>query len=356
MTRDRYLFVVLFLGVVLAVLSIFFPLPELVLSSFLVTDLLRTVGVLATFGSVSLAVREDFVEALAGASLAIWRDLEETFHLIYVLAPLLWYWLIAVGAISVVDLSATFRSTPVRTVVFGTMLVAAGGHAVVFAVRLSQRIRERALGGELPPRIPLALLPVGLAIAVVWLVVAPAAQGGIARNALTELDLGTALLVAAVASILLSVLTVRYPTALSLPGLGWSPEDSDHAAAAVAAVVVVFGLYPGLLVAEQIPRATLALGLVTGPLSLSSLWLGPKFLLPDRSVDDGERLRTGIKRGLAIVVLYLPFSVIREAFVAGWSPPAPVAFVAGAIVVVLGGIAGIASLCTFVFVLTLVLR
>jgi len=291
-TADRYLLAVVFLGATLAVVAVLFPLPELLVMTFGAGSVLASIAPLTTPSVYLLAIREDLTQGLLGASLAVWQDPEDVFHLVYILTPLLWFWLFAAGTIHLVGLRTLLARSPLSLLLLLGLLGAAGLHVVVFAFRLSLRIRARVRGEAQPPLVPLFLLPLGLAMFVLLALVI--SSGVRTPNALTDITFTRPLAALAVLSIGLSVLTVLWPRIFPFTG----PATDDHATAAIATALtltasVAAGVYDPSV---SQPDGRLVVGGAVFAAVVASLWWGPRIFLPADSTTDRARLKTGILR------------------------------------------------------------
>ena len=310
-TPDRYLLAVVFLGAILAVVAVLFPLPELLVMAFGAGSVVASLAPLTTPSVYLLAIREDLTQGLLGGGLAVWQDLEDVFHLVYILAPLLWFWFFAAGIIHLLDLRLAAARSPLSLLLLLGMLGAAGGHVTLFAFRLSLRIRARARDEEQPPLIPLFLLPLGLAM---FVLVAVVISSGIRTpNSLASVTFTRPLAALALLSIGLSVVTVLRPAAFPLTG----PDANDRATAALAtAVTLTLSLVAATYDQSVLPAdaqfvvARGVVGMTVFALVVSSLWWGPRIFLPVDATTDRVRLKTGIVRAGIVAVAGLMLSAL----------------------------------------------
>jgi hypothetical protein len=318
-TGDRYLLAVVVLGAILATMAVLFPLPELLLVSLQTADVLVAVGVVGTSAEYVVAARNDIIEGMTGAVLSVWEDLEEVFHLVYIVAPLLLFWVLAIETVAGIAFDSVLASSPLGLAGLGLCLLTIGVQVTFHSYRLSERVRDRlvdaesatheeALNTETKPRIPLFLGPAALA----WFVpsVLRTRQGsGIGGTApvVSELPFAPELVLLGVLVFVLSILTVTRP--------GWFPnfdggdDESaaarDHAAAAIGMTVFVTApavagqLYAGAI---GLPRAVALVVLLGG--TLLAPWLAPRVLLGGEG-SEWDRLTTGILKAGAIFVVSL---------------------------------------------------
>ncbi|MFB6167664.1 MAG: hypothetical protein ABEJ43_02330 [Haloferacaceae archaeon] len=313
-TPDRYLLAVVFLGGILAVVAVLFPLPELLVMAFGAGSVVASVAPLTAPGVYLLAIREDLTQGLLGGAVAVWQDLEDVFHLVYILAPLLWFWLFAAGTIHILDLRTAVARSPLSLfLVLGTLGVA-GGHVTLFAFRLSLRIRARARGEEPPPLVPLFLLPLGLAMFVPLAIII--SSGIRTPNSLARLTFTRPLAALALLSIALSVVTVLRPAAFPLTG----PDANDRATAAIAtAVTLTLSVFAGVYSTSvlqpdaRFAAARVVVGMTVFALVVSSLWWGSRIFLPADATTDRTRLKVGIVRAGAGAVAGLVLSAVSVA-------------------------------------------
>lgn len=297
---DRYLSAIVVLGTILAVVAVLFPLPELLVMGFGAASVLGGVAPLTTPSVYLLAIREDLVRGMLGGALAVWQELEDLFHLVYVLAPLLWFWLLAVGTIHLLDLQMAVFQSPLSLFLLLALLGAAGGHVTLFAFHLSLRIRARAQREEQPPLVPLFLLPVGLAMFVLMAVVFSSTTT--TPDSLTGVTFTGPLTAIALVSIVLSALTVLRPKVFPFTGR----NTDDHATAAIATdVTLTASLLASVLYDPSAPQpdARFLAGFVVFALLVPSLWIGPRIFLPDDAESDRARLGKGIKRAAGVAIL-----------------------------------------------------
>jgi|GEM_PF-4404075 len=319
-TGDRYLLAVVVLGAILATMAVLFPLPELLLVSLQTADVLVAVGVVGTSAEYVVAARNDIVEGMTGAVLSVWEDLEEVFHLVYIVAPLLLFWVLAVETLAGIAFDSVVASSVPGLAVLGLCLVTIGVQVTFHSYRLSERVRDRlvdaasasqeeALNTETKPRIPLFLGPAALA----WFVagVLGTRQGsGIGGTApvVYELPFEPELALLAGFAFVLSILTVARPE--WFPDFDDGDSDSaaarDHATAAVGTTVfVTVPVVGGQVYADALglPRVVALVVLLGG--TLLAPWLAPRFLLGAQE-SEWDRLTTGIVRaGLTAIVGFL---------------------------------------------------
>jgi hypothetical protein len=315
-TGDRYVFLVLMLGVVLAVMSVLFPLPELILVGLQLGDVLYGVGMLVTAGEFYLAARQDLVEGMTGAVLVIWQEVEDLAHLVYVLAPLLWVWYVAVAVVTVLDLPTLVRTSPVGLVGVLGLVTVVGGYVTFHSFRLSERVRARMTGVDEHPRMPLFLLPAG---AGVFVVMSVTLTGDPDPNSISMLALSPGLWGLAAAS------TVVAAVAIARPRLFPSFEASvdDRAVAAVSTTVFLLGTFVAFWATGAVEDSLGSVVQALTVLTVVSLgfWIGPPVFLGDRSLSDRERLKRGLKRSITASAVSLALGAVPVVY--GNSPYPP---------------------------------
>jgi hypothetical protein len=299
-TADRYVFLVLMLGVVLSVMSVLFPLPELLLVGLQLGDVVYGLGTLVSAGEFYLVARQDFVEGMTGAVLVIWQDIEDLSHLVYIIAPLLWVWYIAVATITVADLPALVRTSPLGLVGVLGLVTVVGGYVTFHSFRLSERVRARMTGDDERPRMPLFLLPAGGGAFVVMAVLVDPASG---PDSISTLSFSPGRWALGAASTVGAVVATARPRLLS----PFERSVDDQAVAAVSTTVFLlcsfFPYYTTNTVEDSLGNIVLGLIMLT-VLSLA-FWIGPPVFLGERSLSDLERLKIGLKRsGVATVVSF----------------------------------------------------
>ena len=213
-----------------------------------------TVGVAVTGAEYIISARTDIVEGMTGAVLSVWADLREVFHLVYIAAPLLLFWLLAVRAVAGVAFKRAIASSPLGLAVYGLCFFTIGVQGTFHSFRLSERVRDRLVDAEsateegpiqveAKPRVPLLLIPAALAWFVQTVMIR---QRGVARAetspVIYELPFEPALALLAVVAFVLLILTVTNPELF--PGFdddgdSESTAARDHATAAVGSTLLV---------------------------------------------------------------------------------------------------------------------
>jgi hypothetical protein len=195
------------------------------------------------------------------------------------------------------------------------------------------------------PRIPLVLLPAGLAMFSLFGMIAIQEQRRPSETVffLSDLPFVPELGALAVVAFVLSVLTVSRPA--------WFPilDISDHTAAPLATTVVFMSIVSTAVVylgASLDPSFAVGLGAVTvlvfGP------WLGSRVLLGPKSATEWDRLTTGVRNAGLVTVVSLGGSwFIYDAY--GGTFPESLGFLAAILVAIIG--VGVTSLVLFVFLL-----
>jgi hypothetical protein len=242
--------------------------------------------------------------------------------------------------------------------VYGLCFVTIGVQVTFHSYRLSERVRDRlvdaesatrdeALYAKVKPRIPLVLVPAGLAWFVQTVMIRQrGVGGGETPSVISDLPFEPELALLAVVAFVLSVLTV------ARPGLFPDFDDDDdsdsaaardHATAAVGTTLLV--LSAGVAASaytEPTGLSRVAAEVVAVSVTLLAPWLAPRVLLGSQG-SEWNRLLTGLKRagltfvggfGLSLVVgavLFLLFGEIPrrlDVYVALVSLPCYVAGVA----------------------------
>ncbi|WP_152040436.1 hypothetical protein [Salinigranum salinum] len=299
-TADRYVFLVLTLGLVLSVMSVLFPLPELLLVGLQLGDVVYGLGMLVSAGEFYVAARQDFVEGMTGAVLVIWQEIEDISHLVYILAPLLWVWYIAVATITAADLPALVRTAPLDLIGVLVLVTTVGGYVTFHSFRLSERVRARMTGDDERPRMPLFLLPAGAGAFVVMAVLVNPASG---PDSVSTLAFSPGLWALAAAGTMVAVIATARPRRVP----SFERVIDDQAVAALSTTVFLLCSFLPFFTTGAVEASfsddVLALSMLT-VLSLA-FWIGPPVFLGDRSLPDKKRLKTGLKRsGAAAVVTF----------------------------------------------------
>lgn len=320
-TVDRYLLAVFILGILLGTVALLFPIPELLIIGLQLTDFLVGLGALVAGSGTYFSTRSDIAEGMIGATLAVWGDLEELFHIVYVLAPLAFVAAVLATVIKGVAFGTVFVRQPVGAAVLISSLLVAAGHVLLYSFRLCQRIRDRKIaesshdesGGQ-PlsdrARIPLLLLPVGILMAVVTLLLAEPSTN-VTTGEITKLDMSAGVGSLAVLGTALAIVTVNRPSVFGHPVL--ETDLSDESAAALATFVVVFLFTMGSTYRSStgsLINFTVATSLLAG--IILSLYLGPRILLGGQADSGRKRLTTGVIRAIGGVfvgsVILAPFA------------------------------------------------
>jgi hypothetical protein len=321
-TGDRYLLAVIVLGVILATMAVLFPLPELLLVSLQTADFLVAIGIAVTGAEYVIAARNDIVEGMTGAVLSVWGDLRELFHLVYIVAPLLLFWFLAVVAVAGIAFESAVASSPPGLAVYGLCFLTIGVQVTFHSYRLSERVRDRlvdaetateneALHTEMKPRIPLVLIPAVLAWFVQAVMIRRQVGGGDTPSVIYELPFEPELALLAVFAFVLSVLTVARPR--WFPGLDDDSDSAaatDHVTAAVGTTLLVLTGVAADVYTEPVGLPRVAAQVVVVSVALLSPWLAPRVLLGTEG-SEWDRLWTGLKKaGLVFVVGFLVSLVV----------------------------------------------
>lgn len=316
---DRYLSAVVVLGAILAVVAVLFPLPELLVVAFGAGSVVASLAPLTTPSAYLFAIREDLVRGILGGALAVWQALEGLSHLVYVLTPLLWFWLFAVGTIHLLDVRAAVARTPLSLLLLLGVLGAAGLHVVLFTFRLSLRVRARARGEEQPPLVPLFLLPLGVALFVSLAVII--SSGTTTPNSLSRVGFSGPLTALGLLSIGLSVVTVLRPAAFPLTG----PDVDDRATAAIATALTLTSSIVAAVYDPTVPELDVrfGVGMAVFALVVSSLWWGPRLFLAQDTANDRARLEAGIKTAGTVAVIGLVVAALSVRAGLSYWPPVP---------------------------------
>lgn len=311
-TADRYVFLVLLLGVVLSVMSVLFPLPELILVGLQVGDVLYGFLALVRVGEFSLAARKDLVEGMTGAVLVVWQEIEDLSHLVYILVPLLWTWWLVVAVITVLDLPTLVRTAPVSLVGVLSLVMAVGGYVTLHSFRLSERVRARLTDADERSRMPLFLLPAGGGAFVVMTAMLAGETG---PNSISTLTLSPGLWVLAAVSTVVAVVAVAQPRLFP------SVEEfvDDRAVAALSTAVFLVCLFMGNMTDSTLGSVVQVISVLT-VVSLG-FWIGPPVFLGDRSLPDRERLKRGLKRSIVASVVSLAFGAVPVVYGSSPYPP-----------------------------------
>lgn len=303
-TGDRYLLAVLLLGTTLAMLVLLFPLPEIVLIIVQTANVVVFLGASVVYDDVNFDLTSDISKRMAGATVAIWGELEEVFNTIYILLPLIWFFGITATVVNAVEIKTIFNQQPVGLALLIVSLLGSGGHAILYPLRMSERARARADNSSVrlssqsaslpePPRVPLLLLPTGLLLATVALLTVGAGPTDV-RNSIDVLNTTNVAVLTASVGLALAVVTVWNP-------VGWIHDLfrvplSDDGAAALSSAVVLYAVQVGSF-RRGIPDdiASFALESVFSVVIVLCPYFGTKLFLGMPGTDPFRRLMSGIK-------------------------------------------------------------
>lgn len=198
-TFGRYLLFVLLLGVLLAAVSLLFPVPELII---LGSGVVSVVGVELSFGrSLNVPGGRDVAERLTRGAAVVWTGLDHLGFVVYALAMLLVAFAYVASTTLRVDIGAVATDDPAAAALLIVVLVTVLSTIVLtverYLERLYYEVRDKPEAKKAVERLPGMLVPAGVlamaletaghGVAVSFFVVAETGDA-VKLNAVTRLD------------------------------------------------------------------------------------------------------------------------------------------------------------------------